>query len=54
VVQLAVSSRAHFVTHRGLEIDVNSTRDVLTRRCLAKEGVEAVIRTTDGLVIGLN
>jgi hypothetical protein len=53
VVQLAVSSRAHFVTDRGLEIDVNGTGDVLSRRCLAKKGVETVIRATDALVVGL-
>mmetsp|Transcript_3944 Transcript_3944/g.8793 ORF Transcript_3944/g.8793 Transcript_3944/m.8793 type:complete len:174 (+) Transcript_3944:1031-1552(+) len=50
VVQLAVGSGAHLVTHSWFEININSTRDVFTSTSFAEEGVEGVIATSDGLV----
>jgi hypothetical protein len=50
VVELGVGSTANFVTNGGLEIDVNSTRDVLSGLSLTEESVEGVVGHTDGLV----
>jgi len=59
VVELAVSAGADFVTHGGLEVDVDGTRDVLASASLGEEGVEGVVAAANGLVgrhlaIGLN
>jgi len=50
VVQLAVGTSADFVTHTRLQVDQDSTRNVLASAGLREEGVERVISTTDSLV----
>ena len=52
VVELPVGSGPHFVTDGGLEIDVDSTGDVLSGTGLREEGVESIISSADGLVGG--
>ena len=50
VVQLAVGSGADLVTHSGLEVDHDATRNVLAGSSLREEGVEGVVATADSLV----
>lgn len=52
VVELGVGSRADFVTHSGLKIDVDGTGDVLAGLSLAEESVEGVIGYTKAGVGG--
>jgi hypothetical protein len=52
VVELAVSAGAYFVTHSGLEVDVDGTGDVLASASLGEEGVEGIVASTNGLVGG--
>ncbi len=50
VGERGVGSTAGFVTNGWLEIDENSTRDVLSAPSLTEESVEGVVGHTDGLV----
>lgn len=50
VVQLTVGSRPHLVTHGGLEINVNGTRDVLSGTGLTEKSVEGIVSSSNGLV----
>jgi len=52
VVELAVGASADFVAHSRLQVDEDSTGNVLAGTSLGKEGVERVIATTNGLVRG--
>jgi hypothetical protein len=52
MVKLAIGSMTDFVAHRGLEINVHSTRDVTARASLAEEGVESVVSKTKTFVRG--
>lgn len=52
VVELTVSSVANFIADGRLEIDVDSTGDVLASSSLAEEGVEGIIAHSNGLVGG--
>ena len=52
VVQLAVRSRADFIAHGGLEVDEDSTGNVLSRTSLGKEGVERIVSAADRVVTG--
>mmetsp|Transcript_9445 Transcript_9445/g.15172 ORF Transcript_9445/g.15172 Transcript_9445/m.15172 type:complete len:464 (-) Transcript_9445:98-1489(-) len=47
MVELGVLSSADFVTDSGFQIHEDGTRDVLSRRSLAKEGVERVVGATN-------
>jgi len=50
VEQLTVSSRSDFIDDGRLQIDEDSTRDVLSGTSFREKGVEGVITTTDSLV----
>jgi len=52
VEELTVGSSADLINARRLEIDEDTTWDVLARTGLREEGVEGVVTTTDGLVRG--
>jgi len=52
VEQLTVCSGADLIDHGGLQIDEDGTGNVLAGAGLAKEGVEGIITTADGLVRG--
>jgi hypothetical protein len=52
VEQLTVSASADLVNDGGFQVNVDGTGDVLAGTSLAKEGVEGIIATTDGLVRG--
>jgi len=52
VVELAVGAGADLVKRSRLEVDEDSTRDVLAGTSLGEEGVEGVITAADGLVGG--
>ena len=52
MVQLSVGSRANLVNDGGLEIDENTSGDVLSCSGLREEGVEGIITSSDGLVRG--
>jgi len=52
VEQLAVSASANLINDGGLEVDVDSTGNVLASASLAEEGVERVITSANGLVRG--
>ena len=52
VEELAVGAGADLVDHGGLEIEEDSTGDVLASTSLGEEGVESVVAATDGLVGG--
>jgi len=52
VEELAVGTSANLIDDGGLEIEVDSTGNVLASTSLGEEGVEGVITTTDGLVRG--
>jgi len=52
MVQLSVGSRANLVNDGGLEIDENTSGDVLSGSGLREEGVESIITSSDGLVRG--
>ena len=52
MVQLSVGSRANLVNDGGLEIDENTSGDVLSSSGLREEGVESIITSSDGLVRG--
>ena len=49
---LTVGPGPHLVDHRWLKVHKDSTRDVLSRARLSKEGVEGVVGDADGLVGG--
>ena len=48
--QLTVGSGSDLIDDGRLQIDEDSTRDVLSGTSLREKGVESVITTTDGLV----
>jgi hypothetical protein len=48
--QLSVSSSSDLIDNCWLEIEEDSSWDVLTSTSLGEEGVESVITTTDGFV----
>jgi hypothetical protein len=52
VEELAVGTGADLIDHSGLEIDKDTTGNVLAGARLGKEGVERVITATDCLVAG--
>ena len=52
MVQLSVGSRTNLVNDGGLEIDENTSGDVLSCSGLREEGVEGIITSSDGLVRG--
>jgi hypothetical protein len=52
VIEVLVLSGTDFVTDRGLQVNKDGTRDVLSRGGLAEEGVEGVIRNAQGGVAG--
>ena len=52
MVELTVGSGADLVNDGGLEIEVDSTGNVLASASLREEGVEGIVATTDGLVRG--
>ena len=52
MVQLSVRSRANLVYDGGLEIDENTSGNVLSGSGLGEEGVESIITSSDGLVRG--
>ena len=49
VVQLAVGTSAHFVTHGRLQVHVHRAGHVLSRARLGEEGVEGIVATADRL-----
>ena len=51
MVELPVRSVTDFVTDSRLEIDIDSTRDMLASASLAEEGVESIIALSGGLVM---
>mmetsp|Transcript_7590 Transcript_7590/g.17414 ORF Transcript_7590/g.17414 Transcript_7590/m.17414 type:complete len:417 (+) Transcript_7590:484-1734(+) len=53
MVKLTVGSVTHFITNGGLQINVHSTWNMLSRASLAEEGVEGIIRNTL-TVVGLH
>jgi len=52
VVELSVGAGADLVADRGLQVDEDATRDVLSSASLREEGVEGVVATADSLVGG--
>ena len=48
--ELAVSSGAHFVYNSWLQVHKDGSWDVLSSSSLAKEGVEGIVSSSDGLV----
>jgi hypothetical protein len=52
VVELGIGSRTDFVADRGFQINVDGTRDVLSRLRLTEEGVERIIGNSLGSVRG--
>jgi len=50
VVQLTVGASANLVNDGRLEVNEDSTRDVLASTGLGEEGVESVVTAADGLV----
>jgi len=50
VVQLAVSSSADLVTNAGLQVDENSSGNMLASTSLGEKGVEGIIAATNSLV----
>ena len=52
VEQLVVGSSPHFINDGGLQVEEDSTGNVLSSSSLAEEGVEGIIATSDGLVRG--
>ena len=52
VKELAVSASPHLINHSGLEINKDSTGNMLPSTSLAEEGVESVIPSPNSLVTG--
>jgi len=52
VEQLAVSSGSDFINNSGLQIQEDSTGNVLASTSLREEGVEGIISISNGLVRG--
>jgi len=52
VEQLAVCASAHLINYSWLQINKDGTWHMLASACLAEEGVEGVISTSDGLITG--
>ena len=52
VVQLSVGSSSDLINDGGLQVDVDSTGDMLSSTSLREEGVEGIISSSDGLVRG--
>mmetsp|Transcript_29185 Transcript_29185/g.73702 ORF Transcript_29185/g.73702 Transcript_29185/m.73702 type:complete len:506 (-) Transcript_29185:117-1634(-) len=50
VKELTVRACTHLIDHRRLEVHHDTTRHMLARTCLAEEGVERVVTSSDGLV----
>ena len=48
--QLTVYARAHFVDDRGLQIEEDCPRDMLSSPGLAEESIEGVVSESDSLV----
>jgi hypothetical protein len=51
VVKLTVGTSTDFVNDSWLEVNKDSTRNMLASTSLREEGVESVVFRTDGLVI---
>ena len=52
VEQLSISSSSYFIDNGGFQVKEDSTGNVFSGSSLAKEGVEGIITTSDGLVRG--
>lgn len=52
VEQLPVRTGSHFVDHRWFQVKEDGTRHVLTRTCLAEEGVEGIITSSHCFITG--
>ncbi|OAY73790.1 hypothetical protein ACMD2_07750, partial [Ananas comosus] len=52
VEELAVGSGPHLIDHSGFQINKHSTGDMLPCTCLAEEGVECIITSTDSFIAG--
>ena len=50
VEELSVGSSPHFIDNSGLQVEEDSTGNVLASSSLAEEGVESVISSPDGFV----
>jgi len=50
VEKLSVGSGSDLIDNSGLEIEEDSSGDVLAGTSLGEEGVEGVVTTTNGLV----
>lgn len=50
VEELAVRSSSHLIHYGRFQVYKHCPRDVLSGACLAEEGVEGVVATSDGLI----
>ena len=48
--ELSIGSGPHFVNNSGLQIQEDTSRNVLSGSSLAEESVKGVVSSTDGLV----